>query len=186
MLTHKPSFINILRGQLRQSSCHGSHILSPRLELDCSILLARPCQPFDTLTAFGREAAQNGQRTERIQRWLSRWNCDTAICTPAPIVRWSRSASGKLPSTSPGVRNASFFPSKVPPDQKVEFCSSIGQIFPLILRSTAVLKKIARPRIAVPVTAGLARYAPSTPYGAGPVQAANVGEPTMRPVPFTR
>ena len=26
-----------------------------------------------------------------------------------------------------------FFPSNVPPDQNVEFCSIIGQIFPLIL-----------------------------------------------------
>src|SRR6266566_2485782 len=35
-------------------------LLSSSLELDRSILLARPCQPFDTLTAFGREVAQNG------------------------------------------------------------------------------------------------------------------------------
>jgi hypothetical protein len=36
------------------------------------------------------------------------------------------------PRTSPGVRKTCVFPSKAPPDQNVEFCSSMGQIFPLI------------------------------------------------------
>src|SRR5438132_1574358 len=92
-------------------------LLSPSLELYRSILLSTPCHPLDTLPTSGREVAQKGKRTERIQRWLSRWNCVTAICTPRPIVRWSRSASGKLPSTSPGVRKHSFFPRKSPPAQ---------------------------------------------------------------------
>src|SRR5206468_3131642 len=97
----------------------GRHILfldvddCPLLGLYRSILLSTPCHPLDTLPTSGREVAQKGKRTERIQRWLSRWNCVTAICTPPPIVRWSRSASGKLPSTSPGVRKTSFFPPKV-------------------------------------------------------------------------
>jgi hypothetical protein len=32
----------------------------------------------------------------------------------------------------PGKRKACFFPSKTPPDENSEFCSSIGQIFPFI------------------------------------------------------
>jgi hypothetical protein len=32
-----------------------------------------------------------------------------------------------------GVMNTCFLASNVPPDQKVEFCSSIGEILPLIL-----------------------------------------------------
>src|ERR1700680_2053401 len=95
--------------------------------------LSTSCRPLDTLKTSGREAAQNGKRTERIKRWLYWWNCVAAIWTPAPKPKWSRFASGKVPSTSPGVRNTSFLPSNVPPDQKVEFCSTIGQIFPLIL-----------------------------------------------------
>jgi hypothetical protein len=32
----------------------------------------------------------------------------------------------------PGKRKTCFFPSKTPPDENSEFCSSIGQIFPFI------------------------------------------------------
>ena len=39
-----------------------------------------------------------------------------AKCTPTPTPKWSRSASGKVPSTSPGVRNTSFLPPDVPPE----------------------------------------------------------------------
>jgi hypothetical protein len=39
----------------------------------------------------------------------------------------------KSASTSPGVRNPCFLPSNAPPDQNLESCSTIGQIFPLIL-----------------------------------------------------
>lgn len=46
--------------------------------------------------------AQSGKRTERIQRWLSGSNCLTAICTRAPTMRCSRSASGKLPTDQSG------------------------------------------------------------------------------------
>ena len=38
----------------------------------------------------------------------------------------------KLPRTSPGVTNTSLSPSRAPPNQNVEFSSSIGQISPLI------------------------------------------------------
>src|SRR5216684_3606643 len=132
MLTRKQVFIGVLQTLPKQSSCQGRSSKSC-VGVGSFYLLKQFVSPLDTLTASGHEAAQNGKRTERIKRWLYWWNCVAAICIPAPKPKWSRFASGKVPSTNPGVRNTSFLPSNVLPDQKVEFCSTIGQIFPLIL-----------------------------------------------------
>jgi hypothetical protein len=105
----------------------------PALELDRSILLKHLVSPA--------RHADNNRMRDRSEREAHRENPAMVVLVglgygdlhTTAMLRWSRSASGKLPSTSPGVRKTSFFPSSVPPDQNVEFCSSTGQILPLIL-----------------------------------------------------
>ena len=56
----------------------------------------------------------------------------TSMSTPQPNPRWSLCASGNGPKTRPGVKKTCWCPASGPSSQNVEFCSIIGQIFPLI------------------------------------------------------
>src|SRR5207245_4311166 len=85
-------------------------LLSPSLELYRSILLSTPCHPLDTLPTSGREVAQKGQRTEIIQRWLSRWDGLRPTCTQRQIVGWIGSPGGRWPGPSLGAGKHSFLP----------------------------------------------------------------------------
>src|SRR6266480_2876993 len=62
ILTHKTIFIILLLKQFEVPVRH----------------------PLKRSACAHTQFAQNGKRTERIQRWLSRWNWVAAICRPPP------------------------------------------------------------------------------------------------------
>ena len=164
--------------QLRQSRCHGLRILTLLLELDSSILLARPCQLFDTLTTSGRAEREPHRENPAmvVPVELRRGDLHTT-----PDARWSRSASGKLPSTSLRCQENFLLSIQGTARPKSRICSSIGQTFPFILQSTAVLNTIVRPRRFAPVAGRLAPIVLWMSHGPRPFAPAKVGAKTCGP-----
>src|ERR1700758_4952936 len=84
----------------------------------------------------------------------------------------------------PGVMKVCFCPSWIPPYQKVEFCSSMGQMIPLNLYSASVLKMMVLPKVLVLLPGRLAPIVLWMSHGPRPLAAAKVGAQVTCPAPF--
>src|SRR2546422_947463 len=92
MLTHKPSFINILRGQLRQSSCHGSRTQSTARPKSRILFKHGPDLSLDLVVYRGIEDDHSTQEI-RASDWKISTNC--ALNVPRPDALCSRKSGGQ-------------------------------------------------------------------------------------------